>query len=870
MSDPPVLPPLIVKPPKLVFYYEILQKKLLLCFRLENTTKNPIQIIFTVPNEQQLRFNCEQIVVLKAMAGEDFQNFEVPVIAMPAYTLTLLPPLINFGLITGPSERDVVYHFESQWNIAYPFIIDTQDIDNDITVSCREGEIPAEGSISIRISYKPKKIPISPITTVQLGKITLCGEGIKKRTTHFECVIPEPTQEFSAMTASLASTSSRSIRELRNARSHSGLTSSLMSSLGSRSSRWGTGSDKNSSSFSFSISMSASNADDLSTDGKDVEHRSKRRADRLPSQPHSSPSDKPHRHKHRHHRSSKRKLGSSGSSVDPYSLSDTFSDMASTVEDPRLRKGSSSKRSSRSSRHMSSFGGTTFSDTTGLSTMDSDSILTSDLLSSLNSTTISNSLSHGTTFSSLRDGSSSSFPSHSTSIPSSFSSAPSSSFHTASLTSTQSKFNSSTSSTPLSTIFSASDALSSRLHSTSATSSTLPSSFVSSLVSSSTALPLSSSIPLSTAGHTTSPTSTSPTTMSASHTTTDPTHTPSSLLSSSFTITTEQPQTDTTAAASSFHSTSTSHQPPTTNTNAEIPSPTAQTPTTSTDTPTPSTLPNQKADKPVPKAASHPKRRPDADKDSLKQTHEPVIFTLSNPHAITVTNDFPAHIPTVTHDSLIALNRGYPTTSTETDSTIFPTVTDSLTMTDWSSSVMPSSELERLISEIESSDKVVVEPRIPLKTFLETQKFNEKKGKDKDGEYSTAIVMDAALFAEAKTHLKMSSRGNILGTSDNSGFLPTQLAMLHVPLTIPNNLIAKRMCVFGRVERIFRPNKTSQVVIVEFNRIADCERAQAGVIHRYMGDYRPILRSSDAKIKAEWKKNKQGPVSNRLAEMMKR
>ncbi|KAK2964462.1 hypothetical protein BLNAU_378 [Blattamonas nauphoetae] len=235
----------------------------------------------------------------------------IPVRACPYYTATLFPPLINFGECkqdTTCASFRLEYHFESLYNIEYPFVIDTWELNSTVTLSCTNGSIPSQNGMTITVTLRLPKASNAPLPA-SLGRFVMKGGGIKPRTTTVEFVSEEKL-ELPPSSQILMYGGPKSLRSLSNRLSS---TNRVHSQTDSRSTQ--------SSSFSFSLSLSSMHSTDtdegllssLSTLRKVSTHSSKHLSSSGQKVVLSTDSSKSgHRHRsHRHDRSIRRKSGHS-------------------------------------------------------------------------------------------------------------------------------------------------------------------------------------------------------------------------------------------------------------------------------------------------------------------------------------------------------------------------------------------------------------------------------------------------------------------------------------------------------------------------------------------------------------------------------
>ncbi|KAK2951290.1 hypothetical protein BLNAU_13777 [Blattamonas nauphoetae] len=291
-------PSMRVTPNQLVFAFDKLNAKHAVNFSLSNISRGFIPVEFETPKSQEF-FLYAAAKKIGMQYGQTFDyevtfspschietheritfrsNQEVlvlPIIARPIYGAVLLPPLVTFNKVNLGTEYQKTFTFEAMYGIPYEFQIDCADLHPAFTISPTSGVIPATGTLSLVLTCKfdTNYIPTDHIIT--LGKLTLHGESIRKRTTVVECefnptlTVDPANGKDSFLTrgwspSNLSSKSSSSVLFLRKTQ---GLKNHLRSSSKDHTfsfTRSGKTSNSGMSSLSFSMSLSGSTGNDTS------------------------------------------------------------------------------------------------------------------------------------------------------------------------------------------------------------------------------------------------------------------------------------------------------------------------------------------------------------------------------------------------------------------------------------------------------------------------------------------------------------------------------------------------------------------------------------------------------------------------------
>ncbi|KAK2957201.1 hypothetical protein BLNAU_7795 [Blattamonas nauphoetae] len=158
---------------------------ILITFRLQVVVLKPEVTQSFYPTFVPVDYTQQTDVLHMRARGEELS---IPMIATPLYTATLLPPILSFGEVPIGQSVTKTFEFPSQYNLKYPFTIDSSHADTSLTFSHSQGVIPATGSLIITITFAPTAIFESP----NLGQIIIKGAGITPRQTTIEGYAPLP------------------------------------------------------------------------------------------------------------------------------------------------------------------------------------------------------------------------------------------------------------------------------------------------------------------------------------------------------------------------------------------------------------------------------------------------------------------------------------------------------------------------------------------------------------------------------------------------------------------------------------------------------------------------------------------------------
>ncbi|KAK2959527.1 hypothetical protein BLNAU_5576 [Blattamonas nauphoetae] len=228
-----------VHPQTLVMCYDSLNKHCTGAFKVVNNHTSTVHLYFIYPQLPGFILNVEQSFGLpagqshvicpqfspnrygvwedKLIIKTSRAETHMGIIAVPAYTGVLLPPLVSFHDCEIGKTETRVFRFDSLHDYPHSFTIEHSDLDPALKISPMEGTIPVGGSLSLVVEFTPTSHQTA------LGRVTFRGMTIRPRTTMFQATFAGMDHpERSVFTPLLELSLSRSKSRHKGSRSQTG------------------------------------------------------------------------------------------------------------------------------------------------------------------------------------------------------------------------------------------------------------------------------------------------------------------------------------------------------------------------------------------------------------------------------------------------------------------------------------------------------------------------------------------------------------------------------------------------------------------------------------------------------------------------